>query len=310
MNKFHELRIDRSFGDIINLYFDFFRQNIKNFTNLFLRYNGIFVILILILSYALVTGFAGMIEGDDFDNLFGSNSQYDFLSVVGLSIVLFFIVMMILAIVNYSLATSYMTTYVSEKQIEVDSSLVWSRIKANLGKIFLFLLLLIPIYIGMMIISAIFAFIPIIGLIPQYIVQFFTTGWVGISFFALLQNKGGVMDAFSEGWKLATSDFWKVVGVNFIIGLLVFILIMAFNIIPGILVGLYTWHIVASETVIQSSIIAKIIYTLGLSFMFLTLIYSQCLSQFVNGVLYYGLHEKQYQQFAQEQIDKIGNSDA
>ena len=55
------LKVNREFGGIISAYFDFFKQNIKSFTNVFLSYNGVFLIGLLITSYLLVSGFIGMI---------------------------------------------------------------------------------------------------------------------------------------------------------------------------------------------------------------------------------------------------------
>ncbi|HLT50597.1 MAG TPA: hypothetical protein VKZ93_01500, partial [Arenibacter sp.] len=51
-----ELNVDREFGEIISLYFDFFKANIKKFTNIFLSYNGIFLIGLVLVSYLLVSG--------------------------------------------------------------------------------------------------------------------------------------------------------------------------------------------------------------------------------------------------------------
>lgn len=48
---FFELKINREFGDIISLYFDFLKTNLRKFTNIFLSYNGIFLIGLLIVSY-------------------------------------------------------------------------------------------------------------------------------------------------------------------------------------------------------------------------------------------------------------------
>jgi len=63
--KYIELRVDRDFGDIIQLpYFDFFKQNLKKFTNVFLSYNGIFLIGLLIVSYLLVSGVIGLITNN------------------------------------------------------------------------------------------------------------------------------------------------------------------------------------------------------------------------------------------------------
>ena len=75
--KYIELRINRDFGDIITTYFDFFKQNIKKFTNVFVSYNGIFLIGLLIASYLLVSGFIGLIAYDSQSVGFGDSAPLD-----------------------------------------------------------------------------------------------------------------------------------------------------------------------------------------------------------------------------------------
>src|SRR5690606_33124137 len=75
--QYIELRVNRDFGDILSVYFDFLRQNLKKFTNVFLSYNGIFIIGLLISSYLLVTGFVGMISMADGGYGIGSESSGD-----------------------------------------------------------------------------------------------------------------------------------------------------------------------------------------------------------------------------------------
>ena len=62
--KYIELRTRSTFGDIINTYFLFLKHNFKAYTNLYLRYNAISIILTLISSYLLVTGFMGLASRD------------------------------------------------------------------------------------------------------------------------------------------------------------------------------------------------------------------------------------------------------
>ncbi len=52
-----EFRQKLDVGDIVTYYFDFLKQNIKSFTNIFISYNGIFILAFLGISYLLVTGF-------------------------------------------------------------------------------------------------------------------------------------------------------------------------------------------------------------------------------------------------------------
>ncbi|MEP2690526.1 hypothetical protein [Maribacter dokdonensis] len=305
------LKVNREFGGIISAYFDFFKQNIKSFTNVFLSYNGVFLIGLLITSYLLVSGFIGMIAHESgqspfSDNLAAEEEYYVYLGIGGF---LFFVIFLGVAFLNYSLSTSYMIKYEETKDSNVDKKEVWQYAKSQFGNILLFVLLLIPIYLVYFIVAIILAIIPLLGFFAQYIVQFFLTAWIGVSFFDMLQNKKSVTDALGEGWKLVTGSFWKSIGVNFILGLLLGLLLMIVLIIPGIIIGVYTFHVVENDVDYTNSIVSTIVYTLGLSFFLIIAVYGQCLSQFINGILYYALHEKTYNENTRARIEQIGQND-
>lgn len=305
------LRVNRDFGGIVSVYFDFFKQNIKNFTNVFISYNGVFLIGLLITSYLLVSGFMGMIAQESGNNSFGGGNEFeqDYYIYLGIGGFLFFIIFSGIAFLNYSLSTSYMIKYVETRDNTVDKKEVWELAKSQFGNIFVFVLLLIPIYFVFIIAAIILAIIPILGIFAQYIVQFFLTAWVGVSFFDMLEKKKGVTEALGEGWKLVTSNFWKSVGVNFIMGLLLGMLLIIALIVPGIIIGVYTFHVVENNVDYSHSIVSTIVYTLGTCIVLIIAVYGQCLTQFVNGVLYYALHEKTYNENTRATIEQIGQND-
>jgi len=78
-------------------------------------------------------------------------------------------------------------------------------------------------------------------------------------------------------------------------------------IIPGIIIGLYTFHVVENEVDVSESIVATVIYTIGFALYLIVLVYGQCLSQFVNGFLFYSLHEETYNTNTRSKIEQIGN---
>ncbi|MDP5061592.1 MAG: hypothetical protein NWP64_06700 [Maribacter sp.] len=305
------LRVNRDFGGIVSVYFDFFKQNIKNFTNVFISYNGVFLIGLLITSYLLVSGFMGMIAQESGNNSFGGGNEFeqDYYIYLGIGGFLFFIIFLGIAFLNYSLSTSYMIKYVETRDNTVDKKEVWELAKSQFGNIFVFVLLLIPIYFVFIIAAIILAIIPILGIFAQYIVQFFLTAWVGVSFFDMLEKKKGVTEALGEGWKLVTTNFWKSVGVNFIMGLLLGMLLIIALIVPGIIIGVYTFHVVENNVDYSHSIVSTIVYTLGTCIVLIIAVYGQCLTQFVNGVLYYALHEKTYNENTRATIEQIGQND-
>ena len=306
--KFLELRINRDFGDILTTYFEFLKQNIKKFTNVFLSYNGVFLVGLLITSYLLVSGFVGMIAAES--NLYGINSgtgsDDSYLIYIITGVVLFILIFLVVAGLNFSLSSSYMIKYEEQNGMQFEKSEVWQLTKSKFGNTVLFILLLIPIYLTFMVFSIVFAFIPLLGLFAQYIIQFFMTAWVGVSFYSMMSEDKGVIEGFAEGWNLVWKNFWKSVGVNFILGLLNGLLMFIILVIPSILIGIYTFHVVENDVDVSTSIVSTVIYTLGTCALLIIMVYAQCLSQFVNGILYYALHEKTYNLNTRSKIEQIG----
>ncbi|MEO1484615.1 MAG: hypothetical protein AAFU57_02635 [Bacteroidota bacterium] len=307
--KYFELRINRDFGEILSVYFDFLKQNIKRFTNIFLNYNGIFIVGLLVTSYLMVSGFVGLIASEN--NYLPGNTAPDFdnyLLYVGAGAMLFFFIFLIAASLNFSISSAYMIQYELKKGEPIDKKEVWNLVKARGGSIIGFILLLIPIYLVFMVAVVIFAFIPLLGLIAQYIIQFFLAAWIGVSFYSMLSENKGVVDAFQEGWTLVKKSFWKSVGVNFVLGILNGLLFFIILLIPGVIVGIYTFHVVDSNIDVTESIVSMIVYTLALCILLVLSAYAQCLSQFVNGILFYALHEKEYNVNTRSKIEEIGKT--
>ncbi len=293
-----ELRQRRDVGEMITIYFDFFKKNYKQFTNIFINYNGIFILAFLLISYLLVSGFMGLASSN------GERESDTML--LGIGALLFIVVFVIVAALNYSLASAFMITYVKSETTKVDKKTVWNLVYNKLGVIIAFILFLVLIYFVFVVLSIVLAFIPILGTLVQYVISFAMSSWFGISFMVMLRENKGVIDSFSEGWMLVKTSFWTCVGANLVIGMIAGILILLILSIPGILIGIYTFHAVNTGDDISTSVVAKIIYTLGTTFFLLGIAYSQALSQFINGILYFSLHEKTYNENTREKIKQIG----
>jgi len=293
-----ELRQRLDVGDIVTIYFDFLKQNIKQFANVFISYNGIFILAFLGISYLFVTGFVGLAN---------DVPESEAMMYIGFGGLAFFIVIIIVAALNYSLSAAYVSKYVVSETIDVDKKEVWKQVKDNVGNIILFVLLLIAIYIGYFIVSIILAIIPIIGSIAQSILNFAITGWFGVSFMVMLHGKQGISNSFSEGWQLVYKNFWKTVGVNFIVGILNAILLFLVLTIPGILIGIYAFHAVDSGIDLAESSVAKVVWIVALWVFFILITFAQAMSQFANSILYFSLHEQTYNEFTRAKIEQIGN---
>jgi len=223
--------------------------------------------------------------------------------------ILFFLIFFTVAVMNYSLSTSYMIHYEENKGQGFEKSEVWAKVINHLGNIVVFILILIVLFSVLMIFAIILAFIPLVGMLAQYVIQYFLMAWMGVSFFVMLKENRSVTDSLGEGWNLVSKNFWRAVGVNFILGLLIGLLFMVVLMIPAILIGIYTFHVVQNNVDVNGSIVSTLVYTLGTCILLITTVYSQCLSQFVNGILYFALREKTYNLHARSKIDQIGSQD-
>lgn len=303
-NKYIPLKRQRDVGDMISTYFEFLKKNFKPFLNIFITYNGIFILAFLGVSYLLVTGFIGAFVATPAFGVTNDISNYQIYFVLG--VIGFLILFIITAILNYSLAAVYMVQYEQNKGVTIEKRMVWEMVKLNLGKIIIFILLMMLMYFGIMSIGVVILSIPILGFFAYYLLFFAFTSWMGLSFMAMINDKKEVIEAFKEGWNLLKKYFWKSVFSNLVIGILLGILMMVVLMIPGILIGVYAFHSLDSGVDLANSPVANVIWTLALSLLLILYTINQSLAQFVNGILYYSLHEETYNEATRERIDNIG----
>jgi uncharacterized protein involved in cysteine biosynthesis len=298
-----ELKQRRELGDIINIYFEFFKKNLKPFLNIFISYNGLFILGFLGVSYLLVTGFVGIFRDTA---LAGSADEMESTIYIGFGMLGFVLLFVATAVLNYSLAASYIINYEKNEKPTIDKKEVWSLVSNNLGKIILFILLLIVIYIGVFIVGIVISIVPLVGSLAYYLIMLSFTAWMGVSFMAMLYENRNVTDALTEGWQLVRRYFWKSVLVNLVISLLLALLMVVVLMIPGVIIGVYAFHSIENGIDLADSAFAKIVWTLALTVLLILYSFNQSLSQFINGILYFELHEQTYNQNTRKRIDQIG----
>ncbi|MFD2550571.1 hypothetical protein ACFSQP_01960 [Bizionia sediminis] len=297
-----ELRTRNNFGDIITNYFDFLKLNFKSFVNLYLRYNAISIILTLVGSYLLVTGFMGLASRDF---RFGISAALDndiYLIAGGLVLA---VILMVTTILNYSFSSVYVNEYVNNHGTVVSAN-IWKAIKTNLGTIILFILMGIAIYLGYLVVTVILAFIPLLGMLVQYALNFTLNAFFGLSFMAIFNGNKSVGDAISEGWSFTISNFVRTVFYGLVIGILNIMITFLILSIPGFIIGIYMYFSVESQVDFATSTVATIIFTMGFAMFVLSFIFSQALTQVAYGILFFNLHEERYNTYLRQRIEQIG----
>lgn len=299
--KHIELKAPRDIGGMISTYFDFLKQNFKSFLNIFISYNGIFILGFLGVSYLLVTGFIGIYASTGISTPSSSHQIYLALGFLG-----FIVLFLATAIFNYSLAAAYMIEYESSNGVEVEKKKVWKIVKQNLGKITLFIMLMMLMYFVVMIVGMVISVIPVLGIFAYYLIFLGYSSWMGLSFMSMMNDGKEVIEAFGEGWNLLKKYFWKSILTNLVITMLIGILMTVVLMVPGILIGIYAFHSIQTGIDLANSPVANVVWILALSLLLILYTLQQSLSQFVNGILYYSLHEETYNEAARKRIDNIG----
>ncbi|NND63655.1 MAG: hypothetical protein HKN48_10755 [Flavobacteriaceae bacterium] len=297
-----DLKQRRDIGDIIAVYFDFFKKHLKPFLNIFIRYNGLFIMGFLLVSYLMVTGFVGSIRA----NPLGETNTGESDLLLGLGVLGFFGLFVVVTIMNYSLAASYLVNYEKNPSLEVNKKAVWELVYNNIGRILLFILLLILLYIPIIIVGAVVSFIPVVGILVRYLIGLIFTTWMGLAFMPIFYENRDVTDSLGEGWRLVTQHFWKSVLVNFVLSILLFILLFVVLMIPGVLIGVYAFHSLENGVDLAESPFATVVWTLALCIFLVLYTLLQSMMQLGNGVLYFSVHEETYNHNARKRIEQIG----
>ena len=300
--KYIELRTRSTFGDIVNTYFLFLKYNFRAYTNLYLRYNAVSIILTLICSYLLVTGFMGL-ASRDFRFGMGNNVASDSYFIAGVLILL--VIVFVTSLINYSFSSAYIAEYANNNG-KINSKNISRSILNNLGTIIVFILIGALMYGAYLAISVMISFIPLLGMLVQYGLSFTMSAVFGLTFMSIFSAQKSFGEAISEGFDFTFSQFWRVVLFGLVIGILNFMITALIVSIPSVIIGIYVYFSVESTIDLTTSIFTTLVFTFGFAIFLLSFIYSQALSQLAYGILYYNINEVKYNTFLQKKIDQIG----
>ncbi|WP_124979776.1 hypothetical protein [Nonlabens xiamenensis] len=307
MKHYIEPRLRRDFGGVITAYFDFLKGDHKNIFTVFLTYNFVLIILLFLANYLSDSGMSSIMalaSGTYTDpTLYTESSEYAWiLSLVGS------VLMMVL---NAALAGAYLRLYERDRKGSPEAREVFSAARPKLLGMILILVVGVIGMIPTMIVAVIMAIVPLIGifvLTPGLIVVYFT--WIGMSMFAYAYDPDtGAMQALGKGWEMLFSKFWKALGVSFIVSILLYLLSFLFQLVPIIMIGVFTYNSALDNIEIQENIFIKAVefFFYAINSIATSLVFF--LIMLMLGYLYFNLHESKYNVYLQSRIAKLGQKD-
>ncbi len=213
----------RDFGRRINATFEFIKQNFKGLTKSILVIAGPSVLL----SSALLATMASDLFGV-FSSAVGNPdiTLTYFMSVsFWAQIVLIMVLFFISSVITIATFNGYIILYDEKKTNKIEVHDVWDKVRSSFwmyaGSMILFFFVFMVLYVGVIMISMIFAMISelfvFISILGIYIgILYFMVG-ASMTFFIRDYEKKGFFEALSRSFKLVRGKWWSTFGFGFII---------------------------------------------------------------------------------------------
>lgn len=316
---------ERDFGALINDTFNFFRTYGKNYFKLYLTLNGAMLLVILLLGALMFYGI----------NMLGTNSEAGIFSAIdtytsnnGFMIFIFaligFVVFFLLCVVVYNFPIFYLKR-IGDSQIDITTDDILNDLKNNIWKFLKFSILstfiVIPIFFFMMMISSflmiiLIGFVLLLILMPAFyvVINFTLYHYMSTdsSYFSSLSYAMRIV--FAEMFNTRTSKFWKYWASTIVLGLVIYIVNLAFTLIPYfMLVGGELFNPNYDETASLAnpfskfySILMFVLY--GISLLINLLTYN--IMSINAGLMYYDSRADIHKKNNFSEIDTIGQADA
>nr|WP_321223208.1 hypothetical protein [uncultured Psychroserpens sp.] len=312
-----QLYKSRSFGEYFQDTFAFLKQNGKHLFKHFFIINGIFLLILIVIGYFFSKFyteiiFGGMMTGNSnaIDQYMNQNS-----GVFILLVLVFIIVGLVAATISYSYVPIYLKLYIDREGKNFTASDIINAYKANIGKIFVFLLfgilVAIPLIIGAGLIMFILA-ITIIGILGMPLVIGAMSLFYQGSLMEYLDGKRSIGSSFGYAWTMISSKFWAAIGCVGLFYLMSYIAQNVIALIPYIfgMVNLFTE--LETNTTPEPMAIQKTMTVMMLAIFLLTFLVSTILNVIVQlnqGVVYYSLKEDNENVNTKSDIDLIGSGE-
>ena len=288
MNNFIEFKKERDLGAIINDTFKFLRENWKSY--------GLFVLKIvgpLILIGAALVVFAYL----SYTSLLGDGSDPEALLINLNSIATYILGMMVATGIIYTLIAEvslfYIKSYIDNRGVASFEEVKNNTFK-NIWK-----------FIG-------FGILAILMVVVGYFMCFFPAIYLGIvltlGFPILVFEKRDVLDTISHCFNLIKDEWWNTFGVFIVVGLLVTILGLIFNL------PMWMYQMIAEGIFVDSNASESLgilrdplyIAVTVVSFFGKYIFYS--ISFIASAFIYFDLNEQKYKTGMNERIDNLGRN--
>ncbi|MGX9986356.1 DUF4013 domain-containing protein [Soonwooa purpurea] len=317
---------ERNFGNLVSDTFNFFRIYGKDYFKSYFIINGALLLIMTLLSIFFYREFFMQIfvanaggESYLFESYFSNN--WPILVLVG-SIA--FILLFIIAVVVYTFPIFYMKR-LGENQTKISTDNLLTDMRKNVGKFFMFCLLTVIIVMPVMMI-----FIAISSFLMMILIGFFLFILMMPAFYNVLYltlydymstDKGyfaalsySARSVFGNMFDSSRTRFWKYWGSTLVLGIIIYIISMAFSMIPYfMIIGNMSlnpnYDQINDPSTIFSGVMGIVFFvSYGISVLISSIVYN--LMAVNAGFMYYDSRKDLHRELDINEIDTIGQVDA
>ncbi len=311
-----QLYKSRDFSAFFQDTFAFLKQNGKHYFKHYFKVNGIFLMILMVLGYFFTKFYSELLFGGILQN--NPNAMDDYMNDnLGLFILLLFVFLtvgLIAGIISYAYTAIYLKLYIKNNGSNFNTKAIIESYKANIGKLFVFLLCGLLIAFPILIVSGIVMFvlaITIIGLLLLPLVIGAISLFYNMTLMEYIEHKKGIWDSFGYAWTLLMSKFWTAVGSVGLFFLMGYLVQNVITLIP------YVFGMARLFTTIESGSnttqdIGGTMMVIMLIVFFITFVVGSILNNIVQlnqGIVFYSLKEDQENINTKSIIDQIGSGE-
>ncbi len=304
----------RDFGDYVSDTFQFFKATGRHYLKNYFTISGILLVILAGLTYFLfhvyfdfiISGRLAVNKNLDYLQNFTETN----LGLIIIGAILFFIFIIFLSMLNYSIPVIYLDLYAKNKGNSFGAKDILDRFKSSFGRILIFFLglffIVTPLLILIFTLLVLLCFI-IIG-IPLILFAIPTAmSWITLSFYEFLNNDKNFFEALGSGFKHIQNQYFPNIGSLMIIYIIIQIAMSVFTIIPYAfgMASLFTSNGAGDHNETLSTI--KVLITI---IMVISILMSYILNNllFINqGLVYYSRRENDENISSKDSIDLIGS---
>jgi len=309
----------RSFSDFLSDSFNFFKLEGKHFFKNYFIVNGIFLLLLIALSYFL---FKVYFEAMSSTISSSGNPGYNFAEdlfennialIIGGGI-FFGILMLFITLINFAYPVIYLKLYDKHNGNSFEIKDIVRELKSKIGKMFMFFLLsfvtIFPLIIILLVVIVLLSFL-IVG-IPLLILTFpFLFSLMSLSLYEYLNNGEGFFSAIRKAFGYIFKQFWPILGSTIIIYIIIQTIMTIISMVPY-LIGMISIFSTVSENGMENEADAFSALGILMTVIFIISILANYilhnLLMINQGMIYYSIRERIEHKSSFTDIDSIGNN--